>query len=266
MAKAHSVPWTRDHQLIALNLYCKLPFGKLHSRNPIIIEIAEKMGRTANSLALKLVNFASLDPVLQARGIKGMSGATQADRVIWEEFRKNIAVLGPQSEQLLHDVAVKNDQEELDLLDPDQLRFSDFAERITEGTATVKARRGQHFFRQSFLSAYGVACCISGINIPELLVASHITPWRMSREHRLDPRNGLCLSSLHDRAFDAGLITLDENLRLVLSRQLRDLLPRNSIEQNFLQFEQTAIRLPEKVVAQPSQIHLEYHRHNIFKE
>src|SRR5580704_9949883 len=61
MAKAPAVKWTREHFLIALNLYCKLPFGKLHKGNPIIIEIADKMGRSANSLAMKLCNFASLD-------------------------------------------------------------------------------------------------------------------------------------------------------------------------------------------------------------
>ena len=63
MAKAPAVKWTREHRLIALNLYCKLPFGKLHKDNPIIKEVAAKMGRTPSSLAMKLCNFASLDPV-----------------------------------------------------------------------------------------------------------------------------------------------------------------------------------------------------------
>jgi putative restriction endonuclease len=66
MGKSPNVRWTREHLLIALNLYCKLPFGKLHRGNPIIVEVAAKMGRTANSLAMKLCNFASLDPVQQA--------------------------------------------------------------------------------------------------------------------------------------------------------------------------------------------------------
>ncbi len=52
MAKAKSVQWTRDHFLIALNLYCKLPFGKLHKANPIIIQTAEKMGRSPGSHGL----------------------------------------------------------------------------------------------------------------------------------------------------------------------------------------------------------------------
>ncbi len=69
MAKASSVAWTREHFLIALNLYCKLPFGKLHKGNKLIIEVAQKMGWTPSSLAMKLSNFASLDPIQQERGI-----------------------------------------------------------------------------------------------------------------------------------------------------------------------------------------------------
>jgi putative restriction endonuclease len=263
MPKAPSVPWTREHQLIALNLYCKLPFGKLHRGNGIIKEVAKKMGRTANSLALKLVNFASLDPILAARGIRGMAGASQADRRIWDEFHRNIAMLGPESEQLLHDLLTHETDTQLDLLQPDRVRIEKVPVE-TEGSAFVKVRRGQQFFRQSVLSAYGVACCISGVNIPELLIASHIRPWKDFPDVRLDPANGLCLSNLHDRAFDAGLITLDEKLQLVLSKRLRSFLPQATLEHSFLRFENTEIRLPEKL-SEPSQEHLRYHRERIFQ-
>ena len=65
--------WTRDELILAINLYCKLPFGRLHRSNPEVIHLAELIGRTPSSIAYKLVNFASLDPSLQARGIKGAS-------------------------------------------------------------------------------------------------------------------------------------------------------------------------------------------------
>ena len=80
MPKAPSVKWTREHFLIALNLYCKLPFGKFDRTNKVVIDVASKMGRTPSSLAMKLGNFASLDPVQRARGIKGLSGATKQDQ------------------------------------------------------------------------------------------------------------------------------------------------------------------------------------------
>jgi predicted restriction endonuclease len=192
-----------------------------------------------------------------------MAGASQADRQVWDEFHHNIAMLGPESEQLLHDLMTKEADAELDLLQPDHVRI----ERVpveTERSTTVKVRRGQEFFRQSVLSAYGLACCISGVNVPELLIASHIRPWRDFPNDRLDPANGLCLSSLHDRAFDAGLITLDEKLQLVLSNRLRSFLPQATLEHSFLRFDKTEIRLPEKL-SEPSQEHLRYHREHIFK-
>src|SRR5580658_7809382 len=119
MAKAANVKWTRDHFLIALNLYCKLPFGKLDRTNPLIIDVAQRMGRTPSSLAMKLCNFASLDPVQRARGIRGLTGATNLDRKMWAEFQGTIPTLGPESEQLLHDLYTKDDDQEVDFLQRD---------------------------------------------------------------------------------------------------------------------------------------------------
>jgi putative restriction endonuclease len=265
MSKAPSVKWTREHQLIALNLYCKLPFGKLHRGNPVIKEVAAKMGRTASSLALKLTNFASLDPVLQARGIGGMPGASIGDKSIWHEFHGSIDTLGAESEQLLHDLLAAQTDVEVDLLEPDAVNFERPVQPSgpTESIATVRVRRGQQFFRQAVLSAYGVQCCVTGINVPRLLVASHIKPWRDFPNERLDPRNGLCLSALHDAAFDAGLITLNTELRVVLSKKLKSFFPQQMLEQNFLPFEGKAIHRPTKLV-EPDEIFLSFHRMNIF--
>jgi len=175
MAKAPAVKWTREHTLIALNLYCKLPFGQLHKGNPIIKEVAAKMGRPANSLAMKLCNLASLDPVQRARGVKGLEGASKQDRLMWNEFQDNLSVLGAESEQLVHDLFTKDETKEVDFLQCDKARLV-APIGPTEIQATVKVRRGQQFFRQAVLTAYDVRCCISGINIPRLLVASHIKP------------------------------------------------------------------------------------------
>ena len=133
----------------------------------------------------------------------------------------------------------------------------------TELVASVKVRRGQSFFRQAILGSYESRCCISGIAVPELLVASHIKPWTDFPDERLDLRNGLCLSRLHDGAFDNGLITLDENLRVVLSSELRGYYPQPALEQNFSPYEGQPIRLPEKL-AEPAAEFLAYHRSEIF--
>lgn len=266
MARSPSVPWTREHQLIALNLYRKIPFGHYDKGKPIVIQMAGLMGRSPSSLAMKLVNFASLDPLHQARGIKGLDGATKDDRKMWAEFQGNLQTLGPESEQLVHDLFTPDDSLEIDFLDgktavPTSIRT--FGGLSTEGKATVKVRRGQQFFRQSILNAYGVRCCVSGINVPGLLVASHIRPWKDFPNDRLDPSNGLCLSALHDAAFDTGLMTLDEGFSMVLSLRLRKSLPQESLEKNFCEFEGKPIRMPDKLAA-PSGEFLRYHREHIF--
>src|SRR2546430_2170743 len=97
--------WTRDELIIAFNLYCSIPFGKMHRGNPVIIELARGLKRTPSSLAMKLVNFASLDPTEKARGIKGLSGASASDRAIWNEFHKDWNRLGLESEQALRNIA-----------------------------------------------------------------------------------------------------------------------------------------------------------------
>ena len=264
MAKAPAVKWTREHTLIALNLYCKLPFGQFNRTNPIIIEVAEKMGRNANSLAMKLCNLASLDPVQRARGIKGLVGASNQDRIMWNEFQGNLSTLGAESEQMLHDLFTQDETKEVDFLQRDKPRLV-APSGPTETQATIKVRRGQQFFRQAVLNAYDVRCCISGINVPRLLVASHIKPWGKFPDERLNPRNGLCLSSLHDAAFDSGLITLGESLDVILSKRLKKFFPQPTLEQNFVPFDGKPIRLPDKL-AEPDAEFLRYHRDTVFQK
>ena len=213
---------------------------------------------------MKLCNLASLDPVQRARGVKGLEGAAKQDREMWNEFQANLPTLGPVSEQELHNLFTENDDLEVDFLGRDKVRLEPRSHHVapggpTETTATVKVRRGQQFFRQSILTAYNVRCCISGINVPRLLVASHIKPWRDFPAVRLDPRNGLCLSSLHDAAFDSFMITLDEKLKVVLSKRLKKFFPNPVLEQSFAPFEGQKIHMPDKL-AEPSQEYLSFHR------
>ena len=230
--------------------------------------MATRMKRSPGSLAMKLSNFASLDPVQKARGIKGLSGASQQDREMWKEFHANIETLAPDSEQLLHDLFTQDEDSEVDFLEADRVRIERSRKPprgSTETIASVRVRRGQQFFRQTILNSYGVSCCISDIAIPRLLVASHIKPWRDFPAHRLDPRNGLCLSALHDAAFDCGLITIDAGFRVLLSKKLKTFLPSQVLEDNFTRFEGEFIRLPDKV-AEPNPVFLQYHRKKIFQK
>jgi predicted restriction endonuclease len=62
---------------------------------------------------------------------------------------------------------------------------------------------------------------MSGLSDSRLLIASHIVPWSSDKQIRLNPSNGLCLSAIHDRAFDKGLMTLSDDLKIVISEWKR---------------------------------------------
>jgi len=135
---------------------------------------------------------------------------------------------------------------------------------LTETLMTAKVRLGQRFFRQSVLASYNSRCCITGNPISELLVASHILPWGNFPEHRLNPRNGLCLAQTQDAAFDRGLITFDEDFRLVLGPYLREFLPNEALERNFLAYEGKQIQMPDKFL--PDSDLMQKHREVLYRQ
>lgn len=256
--------WTRDELLIALNLYHKLTFGQMHARQPVIIEVARKMKRPANSLALKLVNLASLDPALKLRGIKGMDRASKLDRSMWTEFHAHLAEAAPASEEAMRHLFDVADDCEMEVLPKRGIVTRKRPPSgATEVVTNVKIRRGQEYFRESVLNNFGGRCGVSQLAVRDLLVASHILPWASHPDERLNVRNGLCLSRLHDAAFDRGLIAFDQNLRLVLSRKLRDELSEPVIKDYFGKYSGEALHLPDDA-ALPDLKFLAKHRSSIF--
>ncbi len=109
--------WTRNELILAINLYLKLPFGRMHSRNPEVKHLAELINRTAGAVAYKLVNFASLDPSLRERGIKGAEHGSKLDKVIWDEFYNDWEELSFQSEKLLAEYENRSLDDKLDVTD-----------------------------------------------------------------------------------------------------------------------------------------------------
>src|SRR5271154_7486311 len=93
--------WTREELIVAFNLYCKIPFGRIHMRNPLIIELAKAIGRTPSALSWKLANLARLDPALQKRNIAGARHGARAEVEIWKEFSNDWNRLAFESERLL---------------------------------------------------------------------------------------------------------------------------------------------------------------------
>ena len=261
--------WSRTELLLAMNLYCRIPFGRQHSHAPEIVNLADVLGRTPGSVAMKLNNLTSLDPDEQARGIKGLPGASKLDQQIWDEFHKNSEEMAAESELLWRKIVQNQDlpgvpEKTVEPLEGKTFHDDSFKEPKgpTESIRTQKVRLGQGFFRRSVLAIYLGRCCISDIPISELLIASHILPWATFPDERTNPCNGLCLSRLHDGAFDEGLITFDEDYRLVLSQRLKDYFPNESLQINFSSYEGKALRMPEKFL--PNKKFLAHHQEHIF--
>ncbi len=200
--------WTQEESREALALYLRTPFGRLHQRNPEIVALARRLGRSPAAVAMKACNFAALDDTLPQRGMRNVS---RIDRAVWEEFMR-------EPESLLAVFARQIG------IGPDGQLPAGFAEEpkdamhpppeATERIATVRQRLGQDFFRRMVLAAWNERCPLTGIDDSRLLNASHIVAWKDDPANRLNPRNGICLNTLHDRAFDRHLITFDDDLRL----------------------------------------------------
>ncbi len=245
MSNLKGKAWSREELMMAINLYCKTPFGKIHIRNPEIIELANLLGRSPGSVGYKLANFASIDPSLNR---KGASNTSKLDVIVWNEFFDNWNKMTFESEKLLSEIRGKTVDDDM------VMPKGETKESI------IKVRVNQRFFRKMVLSSYGNSCCITGIPVTELLIASHIVPWSVDENNRTNPRNGLCLNSLHDKAFDAGLITIDENYKVLLSKKLKNV--ESHKIKILTQYDGVTIKMPNRFM--PDESFLNFHRCNIF--
>lgn len=258
-------PWTEDDLLVAMNLYHKLTFGQFDQGQPVIVEVARKLGRTPGSVAMKLSNLASLDPSMKLRGIVGLRGASILDRAMWKAFHKDLEKSVPASEEAFRRLFTTDDEDEVSVVPKVGVKVTKNPPAGgTETRANIKVRRGQDYFRTAVLNNFEGRCGVTGIAISELLIASHILPWSSHPKERLNVRNGLSLSRLHDAAFDQGLITFDDELKLILSASIRDALDNKAAEDCFGAYEGKPLQLP-KDAALPDIRFLEHHRRKIFR-
>ena len=250
--------WTEDELMMVLGVYCRLTFGQLSQTNRLIRDVAERLDRTPGSVAMKLTNIASLDPAITSTGRKGLPGASALDRKVWSDFSANTETWMPIIELRLE--ALLGDQEADDVEDSAAPLSVDYSGN--DILAVAKRRQGQNLFRQAVFSAYQTRCCITDIAEPRLLIASHIKPWREDKENRLNPRNGLCLSALADRAFDQGMISLSDHCEIMVSSALEAQSHNKHIKDMFCANEGLKIRMPEKFL--PDAEFLAWHRENLF--
>ncbi|MBN2597652.1 MAG: HNH endonuclease [Marinifilaceae bacterium] len=249
--------WTREETIVAFNVYCKIPFKSSSKTNPIIIKYANIIGRSPSALNMKVGNFGRLDPELKKQGIVGLAHGSKLEEDVWNEFNGNWEKLAFESELLISNYLDKPIEE------VSNIQTEDIREGIERETV-IKQRVNQSFFRSTVLSSYYNQCCITGLAIPDFLVASHIIPWSKNTEHRLNPRNGLCLNSIHDRAFDRGFITITPDFTVKISNALLDFEKEKAVQDFFLKYDKQKISLPDKFL--PSRDFLDFHFENIFKK
>lgn len=242
MASVRGKPWSKYELITVLKLYCKTPFGRIHTRNPEIKALAEALKRTPSSIALKMTNFASLDPTI-ARA--GMGNYSRLDKEVWDEFFSDMDKYLSQDEL----------SPDLPMAEPGY-SLSNFPAGV-DVVRLTKARVNQSFFRSMVLASYETRCALTGIDSPSLLIASHIVPWVANKEIRTNPRNGICLNSLHDSAFDCGLISFESDFSVIYSKKLSDV-SRAALSS----LAQIKLSLPKKFGPDPT--YLDYHRKNRF--
>lgn len=256
MTIRNGLKWSREETILALDLYLKISFSKASKTNKEVIRLANIIGRTPASVAMKVCNLASFDPLIKQRNKSGLPNASKLDKVVFEEYSCNLEELAHQANQIL-----RNEYSQVIEL---PIEFSDLPDGSYK-ESVIKARIGQEYFRRVVLNIYHHRCCVTGISHSELLIASHIKPWSCSDEHteRTNPSNGLCLNAFHDKAFDRGLITFDDKFRMVVSDKLKDTYMDENTKIWIDSYKGKEISLPESF--KPSKILLEYHNDVIFQ-
>ena len=249
--------WTREELILTLSVYFQLPFGRLNRTTPEVKELARLIGRSDNSAALRLVNFAACDPYITESGRTGMPAGMSVCKPIWDEFAGDKEKLFLEAQRIKAQLLNKPIEETLHITQRDL--------EGREKETVIKQRVNQTAFRSMILYNYEKRCAITGINIPDLLVASHIIPWADSTpKQKLNPENGVCLSALYDKAFDRGLITISpDDYTICLSSALHEYETQSYYDKHFGCIAGQKLIMP--IEHRPNRDYLAYHRDRIFK-
>lgn len=245
--------WSRDESILAFELYCRIPFQRTKANNPAVRELARLLGRTPSSVARKLGNFGAFDPQLRAKAISGLTHTSKLDQQVWDEFHRDWNGLVWAANQIRQEAETRSPES----------RPLQRPHGPSEIARMAKHRVHQGFFRDAILSSYSATCCVTGIAIPECLIASHIVPWSEDEQHRTDPTNGLCLSATFDRLFDAGLMTVTTEFTVCFSSRITE--SENRIHEELLhRYQDEPIRRPQRFL--PAAEFLLWHHRNRFRQ
>lgn len=231
--------WTREESILAFDLYCRIPFKKTKANNKDVIALAALLQRSPGSVARKLGNFGAFDPELAKQNISGLTHTSELDEKIWNEFNSDWEKRVFDAENLRGKLT--------DKLPLSTRRISEKVFGSTEREVKTKQRIYQDFFRDAVLASYNQSCCICGLPHPEILIASHILPWSVGKDFRVNPENGLCLCASHDKAFDRQLLVIGTDYTVILASRVKS--SKSVASKNlFTAFEGKRISLPDRFV------------------
>lgn len=138
------------------------------------------------------------------------------------------------------------------------LKHFDITKAGKDQISKAKVRIGQTYYRKMIITLYAGKCCVTGLDVPKLLRASHIVGWADDMENRMNPENGLCLSGTYDIAFDQHLISFDEDYRMIVGSEIKDHFTTAITCDYFKKYEGKKIAMPSKF--SPNQGLLQRHR------
>ena len=231
--------WTREEIIVAINLYCKIPFKESRASHPLVKQYAELIGRSPAAMNFKIGNLGRLDPTLRAKGITGLRNGGKLDEIVWNEFMENPEAMAFESERIIAEYKQQDIETSTDI-DLTSLPAGD------ERKAIVRQRVNQRFFRAAVLTSYNYQCCISGISDKSLLEACHISSWRDDIPNRTNPHNGLCLNSFFHRAFDSFLFTITPDYIIDISEKLLDTTADGQFKDYLFGINGNSIQLPDR--------------------
>ena len=264
--------WSREETMMAFALYIVLEPRECDDKGLDVQRLASFLHRTPSSVALKIWNIAAYDDNRKARGRVGMKHGSKLDSQVWQWYAEDPDAFMEQCLDLLRHALLQADANDFNPVplasdrnfSLETATFLLIAERAPAGEerpTTTLQRVNQSYFRNSLLQNYHSTCCITGLQLPTLLIASHIKPWKASTPtEKTAASNGLLLNAFHDRAFDQGLISIDNDYCIMVNH---DKVKHSDINDKWLyDFEGSEISLP--AISQPSHEFIEYHHKHVF--
>ncbi len=249
-----SYRYTKEQEILIIDLYTRTPTSRIRNSNPDIVELCRffndhGMPTVVSGIRNKMENLKSVDPDYVSDGRVGRTKMAKSLRELWDaEMETGFAHL---DEHVADAIAAIE---------------SGSSNRPSGTPPQWSSRTGQAAFRERVLTAFGGQCCISGMSNPSLIQACHIKPYTTCHDEgradqEMDVRNGLCMNVLFHKAFDAGLFTIDEQHRVLLSESIKD---HPTEDEYFSRYDCMHIHETTRTHIGPD--YLEYHRKNIFQD